>query len=269
MQAYRTELLTLDLHVKSSQTTKLGAHSNRDVFGIIRQIVLDALYEHTEPMGCSRKRSEVPSLCETCEADCVYPNMPASRMLRGLTSQLCHGFVPHREFATTTSVFPPKTNNRHDNKTQRGTVEILDDLMLMTPNSESDDFRETCRDKFEVRRRFWFSAGTIPLIPRKRCFPESAAETRGSEDWLGDFSASTLYSMVLDWPARPNVPADNKVARKMVTYGAGLMGYHRGSKTVPGQDSAMMILSGLCPLQYRPMASPGPVIDLLNTLMRN
>lgn len=66
--------------------------------------------------------------------------------------------------SATTSVFPPKTNNRRflrvDIKTQRGTVEILDDMMLMTPNFESislfllreDDFRQTCRDKFEVRR---------------------------------------------------------------------------------------------------------------------
>ncbi|XRM37756.1 hypothetical protein ABZX51_001211 [Aspergillus tubingensis] len=74
--------------------------------------------------------------------------------------------------------------------------------------------------------------------------------------------------MVLDWPARRNVPADNKVARKMVTYGAGLMGYHRGSNRArSGQrnDDPFWAL----PLQYRPMASPGPVIDLLNTLMEN
>lgn len=86
MHAHRDEAiekLTLDLHVKSSQTTNLGAHSDkgpyhdhacgsntsndrptphRDVSKITRQIPLDAHYEHTRTMGCSRKRAEVPSL---------------------------------------------------------------------------------------------------------------------------------------------------------------------------------------------------------------
>lgn len=61
MHAHRDEAiekLTLDLHVKSSQTTNLG----EDVSKITRQIPLDAHYEHTRTMGCSRKRAEVPSL---------------------------------------------------------------------------------------------------------------------------------------------------------------------------------------------------------------
>ncbi|GKZ67214.1 hypothetical protein AnigIFM63309_000193, partial [Aspergillus niger] len=75
-----------------------------------------------------------------------------------------------------------------------------------------------------------------------------------------------LYSMVLDWPARRNVPADNKVARKVVTYGARLMGCHRESnrdRSRQHNDDPFWSL----PLQYRPMAPQGPVIDLLNTLM--
>lgn len=42
----------------------------------------------------------VTGCVERSEANCVNSAIPASRMLRGLTNQLCREFVPHREFAS-------------------------------------------------------------------------------------------------------------------------------------------------------------------------